>query len=411
MSLLAAISAAVTAAAAAGSTVTGAARGTVKKQKKIMDMQYEYQRRAAEEAYQRQLDFFNRQNEYNEKVTDPAYTKARLEAAGMLGASQFAGSTPGAPTASMGAPQGTSGHVDIPTLEQLAPGMGVGQNLANMMEQISRIQNIDADTELKGELSLTQTIDRQLKDSQIMLNQAGVMNTEAKTAYQILQNNILEATKGNVIQMSDIQVKQSLTSLSILGEQLKANMNENSIFDIRRDQAIAEFNRTCATTMCTLFDSFFEGLRTSSGIALNNAEIQHLHALVGEIASRIDINEEVVYGMKRENMKEDIKTYGFSPQLVQKMLPEGMYIEDFENSEFYRTLCAVIEEAKAHEKYGPIAIEFGAKGQERSYHWQPVTNILGAFGVAAQMYGAYAIGTSALSRVPSGSRNPVGFRK
>lgn len=144
-----------------------------RKNKKLLAQQYKYQKEAAELAYQRQMEFYDKNNAYN----DPSAVRARYEAAGINPTAAFgtAGSyTPA--QASATAPQ--AGGVQAPYLDNASfEFRGV---LEDMMKA-AQIRNIDASTEkLKGDtvspglVSEGVKLTNSLKEQQIISEQIAV---------------------------------------------------------------------------------------------------------------------------------------------------------------------------------------------------------------------------------------------
>lgn len=157
----------------------GAARRQFKYQSKLQQQQYELNEKAAAAAYERQKDFYNIQNAYN----DPTAVRDRYKNANINPTSAFgtAGSyTPAQQAAT--APQGSGAGL----------GTASAFPVADPIEQAYRlamIRNVDADTKKKegetldpGETKRAQQLENQLRELKIVgqdtLNQQAQFNLE-----------------------------------------------------------------------------------------------------------------------------------------------------------------------------------------------------------------------------------------
>lgn len=113
-----------------------------KRQRKLLGQQYEYDKEAASVAYDRQLDFWNQQNEYN----DPSSVRARLEGAGLNPALAYGG------TAQVATPAQGLSHVDKASAGGTPQSpQAQFENPIDSLLQLSRVENINADTRKKEE--------------------------------------------------------------------------------------------------------------------------------------------------------------------------------------------------------------------------------------------------------------------
>lgn len=155
------------AASGTSSAVTGA------KNEKLMKKQHEYNEESAEKAYQRQLDFYNRNNEYN----DPSAVRQRYENAGINPNSAFgtAGSyTPA--QASATAPQ--AGPVSAPYATDRGFNMTDPLDAAIKAAQVRNIEantaKTEGDTVSPGLVSEGVRLTNSLKEQQIISEQIAV---------------------------------------------------------------------------------------------------------------------------------------------------------------------------------------------------------------------------------------------
>lgn len=136
--------------------------------KKRADYSAKLSEEAARRQYERQLDFWNKQNEYN----DPSNVRRRLEEAG-LGASALLG---GAQVQNIGGSAGPLSSVPGNEVDLRGRYAEVENPFTRMM-QLAQLRNIEADSELKkaqaGQTGAQEDLTRNtisLQDSQILLN-------------------------------------------------------------------------------------------------------------------------------------------------------------------------------------------------------------------------------------------------
>lgn len=125
---------------------------------------------AAERQYQRQIDFWEKQNAYN----DPSAVRERLEKAGLNASALLAGGAMDA-----GGQAGNLSAVPGNNVDAVGRYAAVENPLSRML-QIAQLKNIEADTNEKNKNAglLAHTIE--LQDSQIMLNESNRVLIDAK---------------------------------------------------------------------------------------------------------------------------------------------------------------------------------------------------------------------------------------
>jgi hypothetical protein len=208
----------------------GAAKRQFKYQSKLQQQQYDLNEKAADAAYERQKDFFNIQNEWN----DPSAVRERYENANINPTSAFgaAGSyTPAQQAAT--APQGSGAGL----------GAASAFPITDPIEQAYRlamIRNVDADTKKKegetldpSETKRAQQLENQLRELKIVgqdvLNQQSQFNLEFDQATRELN---IEKLKQSVDNMKQQYENMSAEYIRILnGTQL-----DMAQADVLRDQ-------------------------------------------------------------------------------------------------------------------------------------------------------------------------------
>ena len=234
--------------------------------------QFEYQRQLNQEAFQHDVDMWNRQNEYN----TPSAQMERLQAAGLNPNLVYGNG--GATNTASGAPSMNAGHApDVANARQAAASMANQgfQTALNLQLQQAQTRNIDADTTLKNQTSELTGVERQIKlfdkelkaktlphemqykvekwkqdlllgrnqikigEQQITLNQKEMEKLDAETGY-IMANTKLSKAQAEQVSINLLYLPQMLES------QIKAN-NANAYNAIQSGNlsvAKAETERT-----------------------------------------------------------------------------------------------------------------------------------------------------------------------
>ena len=274
----------------------GAARRQFKYQSKLQQQQYDLNEKAADAAYERQKDFFNIQNEWN----DPSAVRERYENANVNPTSAFgaAGSyTPAQQAAT--APQGSGAGL----------GAASAFPVADPIEQAYRlamIRNVDADTKKKegetldpGETKRAQQLENQLRELKIVgqdvLNQQSTFNLEFD-----------QATR----EMNIDKLKQSVDNMKRQNENLQAEYIR-IVNGTQLDQGQADLLRQqlqMNTARMSLMAVQEQALR--SGMALNSATIAKLEEETSnlvELRERIKADTKLILTREqRESLLRDI---------------------------------------------------------------------------------------------------------
>lgn len=266
--------------------------GAKKRQKDLMDyqaqLQYDYGEKAAENAYQRQMDAWNKQNEYN----TPEAQRQRLEDAGMLGASLFSGASAGEasqlPSVGMGA-TGSGASLQLqsnPVMSNILQGIQVAQSLANLDLTKSNIKNKNAQTESEG-------YRQKAMQSDIALKEVYTKHEGIKMSVTKINEEIQMATKQAQIdsawfatEQGRLSIKTSEQNLKNLAEQYQALQNKNELFGIEKQQAILQLGQMAQQIALNKALERFYDARTD----LTNWEKQEIAAKIQEIFSNIDLN-------------------------------------------------------------------------------------------------------------------------
>lgn len=182
-----------------GSLFTGGQ--AYRRQKQLMQQQYGYQQEAATTAYNRQLEFWNKQNAYN----TPAASRGRLESAGLNPALMYGGSGSSTPAQGLSSvPMASaSGAPSVPRTQL--------ENPIDSMMKLAQIENIKANTaKITGD-----TIDPGLKSDSLRI------------ANELAAQNVIGADLSNQLKAFDLDFKNTTREVNISKlEQSVSNMKQ-----------------------------------------------------------------------------------------------------------------------------------------------------------------------------------------
>ena len=254
----------------------GAAKRQYKYQSKLQQQQYELNEKAADAAYERQKDFYNIQNAYN----DPSAVRERYENANINPASAFgtAGSyTPAQQAAT--APQGSGAGL----------GTASAFPVADPIEQAYRlamIRNVDADTKQKegntldpNETKRAQQLENQLRALKIVgqnvLNQQSMFNLEFDQATREVNIDKLKQSVDNMKQQNENMQAEYIRIMN--GTQL-----DQGQADLLRQQL--QMNAARMSLMA------IQEQALRSGMALNSATINKLEE---ETSNLVELRDKI----------------------------------------------------------------------------------------------------------------------
>lgn len=268
---------------AAGSAAsTGISSGSGKKSQYRA---YKYGEMQAQAAYERQRQFwdetFRKQNEYNL----PENEVARLRAAGInVGAYYSDLANAAAPGGSTAAPQGSSGPAPVAA----TPGGGyfadIAQNLA-LREQESRIENTNAQTEsIRKQSSLTED-HRDYLQSQTQVNEYLRDNLAARTAGEILSNNLAEQTMPLTIEQARQQCEINEALLDQYVDSLERSHLENQFFRDTYDDRRQLIKQDIQLKAAGVALDYAQMIALDAGIHLTEAQVNQI---------RVDIETELL---------------------------------------------------------------------------------------------------------------------
>lgn len=218
-------------------------------ERKSLDYQAQLNEQSAENAYKRQLDFWNKQNAYN----DPSSQIARLRAAGLNPAmingnsvNNTAGALSSAPQASPGSPNGNK-----------PDAMSSASALASYAYQVKQMGFLDAQTQEAMERILSIQVERGIKylESELKLTESEKATLDYEAFYEALydravdggspriKNNkyteeIREARSRIATNEAEKVYKEAQTSYTKAMEQFEANRDSREAFLALEDAAL-----------------------------------------------------------------------------------------------------------------------------------------------------------------------------
>ncbi|QCS36899.1 DNA pilot protein [Tortoise microvirus 22] len=257
--------------------------GTRKSQKRA----YRYNEMAAENAYSRQLDYWNRVNDYNLPQNVYGREIAGLRANGLsVGQFYSNGSSPGAVAGNVSAPEGSGASGTAPYNFDAGLGAGVNNFLAaqSLASQIDL--NDSASSKNRAEADFYETRE-EVSQSQIMLNHALAGNARA----QSLSVELDAQLKENIMSLTVEQARQTIS----LNEQLLVQYSEQAKQAVLSTRfAESSYDDRLATVTADLQDKVasiilqrVQAASVQAGIPLTQAQVQNVRS-----QTRLIISEE-----------------------------------------------------------------------------------------------------------------------
>lgn len=171
--------------------------------KKSQKRAFKYNEQAAENAYARQLDYWNQINAYNA----PSAELARIKEAGLSPGLYYSSVSPGSAATSASAPQGSgaSGAIPHPSLGTGGALSSASQALAlRSQESVINLNNANAGR-ANAEAGIVTDKQRYIQ-SQTELNSVLAQNTLARTVGQDLANSLAEQTLPTNVASANLNV-------------------------------------------------------------------------------------------------------------------------------------------------------------------------------------------------------------
>lgn len=244
--------------------------------------------RAAQKQYDRQIDFWNRQNEYN----TPTAQRQRLEDANLNPALMY-GSGSGANTA--------GGLSTVPGNNVEQQGFIKPPLTAEPLDQavkLAQIDNIRADTAKKQGDTLPPGVQSEYIQSRTSLNEQGLINAKTDNELQRFDLFLQKTLSATTIATAE----QSLNNMRTTGQKIMADLvaqlNENSQFPNRVREL--ENNLRLQALNMGLANARIDLMR--SGIEVNDAQIERISAAISLMSE-----QELLAGETRSSVHEDVR--------------------------------------------------------------------------------------------------------
>ncbi len=202
----------------------GGRKRAMDQQRELMDLQYEYQQRAAEAEYRRQTEMWEKNNAYNA----PSAWRKRMEDANLLPAAMLGdgGSIGQATLGSSSTPSAPSPHAGLST-----PGLDASMKFMQIAQGIAQIKNTESNTRLNDGKLVTENYQQKSLQAGAAVLAARVPQIDAETAIKQVEARIAAATETDRIEMSDTSAQASFEELRLLKQQYKNAVKDGRIKD------------------------------------------------------------------------------------------------------------------------------------------------------------------------------------
>lgn len=273
------------------------AKKTESLMKKQAELQYKYQQMASEEEMRRAKELWNMTNEYN----SPSAVRARLEQAGMLGASMFEGASPGIPAQNPDVSTPSGPNVSIPGSDQLMPGLAASRTFTDNMMRIAQIRNTEANTSLQQAQTGETVANTSLIEANDRFTSIRSIGQSLTNDMQTIQNAVASATKDFNIESSRLAVEQSKASLGSMVQTIQNQIRDGMLKDVELEQANLGLIET--TINIALLDVQTQLARAN--IRMTEEQVSYWRQLYLNAAKEGVLFENQIY-------RENIYTYGES---------------------------------------------------------------------------------------------------
>lgn len=281
----------------------GSAKRQFNRQKELMQMQFDLNEQAAQNDYQRQLDFYKTQKTDQQNYNDPSNVRARYEKAGINVNSAFGTAGSYTPQQSPSGSVGSQSGVGLPTVPafQMDPLQGAlaGLQLKKLVADTKKTEadtaNVEADTENKQKQGVGLDLDNEMK---------GIGIDTAKIQKDILAIDAIvkEQTMPETIQQAKEQTDIMRNSGFKILQEGTHYLLENGLYNEKRDQMLAVTRKVLQDVVV----AEAKARAIEKGIKLDQAKID----LLTEQASKV-ISEKAVLDVQKQIAD---KTLDYLPQ-------------------------------------------------------------------------------------------------
>lgn len=252
----------------------GGRKRAMDQQRRLMDLQYEYQQRAAKAEYDRQLDFWNKNNAYNA----PSEWRKRMEDADLLPAAMLSdGGTIG--QATLGS--SSTPTVGSPNANLSTPGLDASLKFLQIAQGLANVRNTESNTKLNEQKIVTENYQQRSLDASAKILQARIPGIESENVIKEVEARIAAATETDKISMSDTAAQESWEQLRLLKQQYRNAVKDGRI----KDAQFREISKNIS-----VMDTQILLMRAQTALAEMNE--QYLAARIPYIAELIHLAEQ-----------------------------------------------------------------------------------------------------------------------
>lgn len=268
---------------------------------------------AARQSYARQLDFWNRQNEYNLPINQ----RRRLESAGLSTGLMYSGGAAGSsnagglstvqPNQGAGKMQAPSGYMDV-VMAQLAPERVKSEIELNNANARAALANAGIESGLKADNLSSSTA----------YNNAMATLTHSRAAGQDLDNWLRQYTASDTVQQADLATKQARTMLATYVEKLNQEILNTHVLSSTNDDRVNIIKQDLRDKVAGVAVQYAVLDLKKQGLDIGSEELNILREKVKQAmndTTRSDFDIDTVIPSERREIRRD-KWYGDVDRIV-----------------------------------------------------------------------------------------------
>ena len=239
---------------------------------KLMAQQNQYEQAAADQAYRRQLEFYERQLNDDRTYNDPSAVKQRYLDAGLNPYSAFgtAGSYRPLQAPSLSGVQ----PADVASAPYMDPGQTVFGDPLEAAYKVAVIRNINAQATKTENETPTEDMFRRSYESSIQLREQEIINKRTQNQIDELTRQFEEATISARISASFEEWNLLVARTRFVNQQVTESASRQRLNEKSVDLVETQINLNNAN----LFVAFTSALLNLAGIELTKAQIANLQA-------------------------------------------------------------------------------------------------------------------------------------
>lgn len=250
----------------------GAQRRAYKYNQKLMAQQNEYEQAAADQAYRRQLEFYERQLNDDRTYNDPSAVKQRYLDAGLNPYSAFgtAGSYRPLQAPSLSGVQ----PADVASAPYMDPGQMTFGDPLEAAYKIAVIRNINAQANKTENETPTEDMFRRSYESSIALREQEIINKRTQNQIDELTRQYEEATLSARISGAFEEWQYLIARTRYVNQQITESASRERLNNKSVDLVESQINLNNAN----LFVAFTSALSNLADIELSKAQVANLQA-------------------------------------------------------------------------------------------------------------------------------------